>query len=226
MAPTRPSIMSEGAMMSQPASRLHQRLLDQHGDRLVVEDDAVAQQAVMAVAGEGIERDVGQEADLRHFLFDGAQGAADQIVRVERLAAGLVAQGSDRYRGTAPGTGWSAWPRVRPRAPPGRPKAARRRASRGPAARLLSPSMTNSGQIRSSVVSWFSRTMRRAHSLRRLRRGRVGRSRRSLAASFSTGARWVRASIGRPNLIAIEGLRGLFLAGPGTARYPPRVDQP
>ncbi len=79
-------------MMSQPASRLHQRLLDQHRDRLVVEDDAVAQQAVMAVAGEGIERHVAQDADLRHFLLDGAHGAADQIVGIERFAAGLVAQ--------------------------------------------------------------------------------------------------------------------------------------
>ena len=82
MAPTRPSIMSDGAMMSQPASRLHQRLLDQHRDGFVVEDDAVvAQQAVMAVAGVGIERHVAQDADLRHFLLDGADGPADQIVR-------------------------------------------------------------------------------------------------------------------------------------------------
>ena len=46
-------------MMSQPALRLHHRLLDQHGNGFVVEDFAVAQQPVMAVAGEGIERDVG-----------------------------------------------------------------------------------------------------------------------------------------------------------------------
>ena len=45
--------------------RLHQRLLDQHRDGLVVEDFAVAQQAVMAVAGEGIERHVAEKADLR-----------------------------------------------------------------------------------------------------------------------------------------------------------------
>src|SRR5664280_246007 len=40
----------------------------------------------------------------------------------------------------------------------------------GTGPRALSPSMTNSGQIRSPVVSWFSRTMRRAQSLRRNRR--------------------------------------------------------
>ena len=79
-------------MMSQPASACDQRLPHQHGDGLVVEDDAVAQQAVMAVAGVGIERHVAEDADLRHFLLDRADGAADQIVRVERLAAVLVAQ--------------------------------------------------------------------------------------------------------------------------------------
>ena len=79
-------------MMSQPASRLDQRLLHQHRDRFVVEDLAVAQQPVMAVAGVGIERDVGEEADVRHCLLDGAQRAADEIVRVERFAAVGVAQ--------------------------------------------------------------------------------------------------------------------------------------
>ena len=79
-------------MMSQPASACTSACLVEHGDRFVVEDFAVAHQPVMAVAGEGIERDVGEQADLRHCLLDGAQRAADQIVRVERLAAGLVAQ--------------------------------------------------------------------------------------------------------------------------------------
>ena len=53
-------------MMSQPASACDQRLLHQHRDGLVIEDDAVAQQAVMAVAGIGIERDVAEDADVRH----------------------------------------------------------------------------------------------------------------------------------------------------------------
>ena len=46
----------------------------------------------MAVTGEGIERDIAQDADVRHFLLDGADGPAHQIVFVERFAAGLVAQ--------------------------------------------------------------------------------------------------------------------------------------
>ena len=51
-------------MMSQPASASTSACLHQHLDGLVVEDDAVAQQPVMAVAGIGIERDVAEHADL------------------------------------------------------------------------------------------------------------------------------------------------------------------
>ena len=43
---------------------LDQRLAHQHLDGLVVDDLVAAQQAVMAVAGVGIERDVAQDADL------------------------------------------------------------------------------------------------------------------------------------------------------------------
>ena len=71
---------------------LHQRLLHQQLDGFVIEDHAVAQQAVMAVAGIGIERDVAENADVGHFFLDRADGAADEIVRIERLAAVVVAQ--------------------------------------------------------------------------------------------------------------------------------------
>ena len=51
------------------------------------------------------------------------------------------------------------------------------------------PSTRNSGQIRSSAVSTCSRTMRRAHSARRLRRGRNGEIETvAPALSASTGA--------------------------------------
>ena len=50
-------------MMSAAGFRLDQRLLHQHRDRFVVEDLAVVQQPVVAVAGIGIERDVAEEAD-------------------------------------------------------------------------------------------------------------------------------------------------------------------
>ena len=78
-------------MMSQPEFGLDQRLLDQHRDRLVVENDAVLHQPVMAVAGIGIERDIAEHADLRHFFFDGADGAADEVVRVQRFGTVVVA---------------------------------------------------------------------------------------------------------------------------------------
>ena len=70
------------------------------------------------------------------------------------------------------------------------------------AVRLLWPSTTNIGQIRSSVVSTFSRTIRRAHSALRLRRGRIARS--SVGAAGAGARAASRSSIGRPNLIAMR----------------------
>ena len=152
-------------MMSQPASRLHQRLLHQHLDGLVIEDHAVAQQPVMAVAGVGIERDVAQDADVRHFLLDRADGAADEIVGIERLAAVLVAQArigigkerdaGDRELRRALGLAHGLIDR--------KPLHARHRGDRH--ARAFCPSTTNIGQIRSAADSVFSRTMRRSHSV-------------------------------------------------------------
>ena len=62
-----------------------------------------SQQAVMAVAGIGIERHVGEDADIGHGLLDGAAGPADQVFGVERLAADCVPQarigvGKQRHR--------------------------------------------------------------------------------------------------------------------------------
>ena len=62
--------------------------------RRVVEDGLAAQQPVVAVAGVGVERDIGDDADVRHGRLDRAHRAADQIVRVQRLRSGLVAQGA------------------------------------------------------------------------------------------------------------------------------------
>ena len=69
---------------------------------------------------------------------------------------------------------------------------------------MRAPSTMNSGQIRSSVVSTFSRTMRRVHSDLRLRRMRVVSSSGAARASVSTGRR--RDSIGRPYLMAMAEL--------------------
>ena len=144
-------------MMSQPASASTSACLHQHLDGLVVEDGAVAQQPVMAVAGIGIERDVAEDADLRHLLLDRAYGAADQIVRIERFAAVLVAQlrvgiGKEREAGDGE---LGALARRRARA-----SSTDSRSTPGMEAtgmRALVPSTRNSGQIRSSAVSTFSR---------------------------------------------------------------------
>ena len=70
--------------------------------------------------------------------------------------------------------------------------------------RRLAPSTMNSGQIRSSVVSTFSRTMRRAHSDLRLRRMPGGEvERRGAAPGGLDRAQPRAASIGRPNLMAM-----------------------
>ena len=62
----RPSIMSDGATMSTPACAWVSACLSQHRDRLVVQDVAgVVDDAVLAVAGVRIERDVGHDAELR-----------------------------------------------------------------------------------------------------------------------------------------------------------------
>jgi hypothetical protein len=79
-------------MMSQPASACTSALPRQHRDGFVVENAAVLNQPVMAVAGERIERHVAEHAEVRKFLFDRAHRFTDQVVRIERLGAVLVAQ--------------------------------------------------------------------------------------------------------------------------------------
>ena len=207
MAPTRPSIMSDGAMMSQPASASTRACLTSTSTVSSLRISPSLEQAVMAVAGIGIERDVAQDADVGHFLLDGADGAADEVVRVERLGAGLVAQAGVGIGEQGEAGDVAAAPRVRRRAPPRRPKSAPPRASSPPGCGCVSPSMRNSGQIRSSAVSTFSRTMRRAHSDLRLRRWRVVRS--SGGAPFpgdfaSTGENRTVGSSGRPNFMAMN----------------------
>ena len=52
-------------MMSAPGPRLVERLRDQHLDARVVDDLVAVHHAVMAVAGVGVERHVGHEAEVR-----------------------------------------------------------------------------------------------------------------------------------------------------------------
>ena len=82
-------------MTSAPARAWIERLAHQRFDRLVVEDAdlacrTLADEAVVAVAGVRVERDVGDEAELRELPLDGAAGLADEIAVVEGLAAALV----------------------------------------------------------------------------------------------------------------------------------------
>ena len=66
IAATRPSIMSDGATMSAPASAWTSAWSTRICDGVVVDDVAgLVDQPVMAVRGVGIERDVGEHADLR-----------------------------------------------------------------------------------------------------------------------------------------------------------------
>ena len=79
--------------------RLDQGLANQHLGRLVVENIAFGiDDAVMAVAGVGIERDIGQHTDLRHRIFDRLDRAAHEIVRIERLAPVIGTQFVGRVR--------------------------------------------------------------------------------------------------------------------------------
>src|SRR5215471_16469880 len=58
----------------------------------------------MAVACEGIERDVAEYAEIGKFLLDGAHRLADEIVGIERFRSVFVTQGrigvgKQRYTG-------------------------------------------------------------------------------------------------------------------------------
>ena len=208
-------------MMSQPASACDQRLPDQHRDGLVVDDLAAAQQPVMAVAGVGIERHVAQDADLGHLLLDRADRPADQIVRVERLACRPRRAASDRCRGRARGTGCRASRRARPRAPPGRPKAARRPASRRPARARSLP--VDNEQRPDQVVGGEHALAHHAPrpfglAVAPHAGGEVERAPR--VRGVSTGRRRAEASIGRPYLMAMAIPRRLHCrARPGTPSY-------
>ena len=70
-----------------------QRLPAQDRDGVVIEDDAaVVEDAVVAVARVGVERDVGDDADLGDRFLDCANRAAHQVGRLDRFAACRIAQ--------------------------------------------------------------------------------------------------------------------------------------
>ena len=127
---------------------------------LVVDDDAVADEAVVAVGVVRVERDVGDDADLRHRVLDRAGGAADEVVGVPGLGGLAGSCRPPRCRGRARGRGCRARPPPPPPGRRGRSTGGRRRASRRSARRRPSPSRTKIGQIRSAAPSRVSRDHR------------------------------------------------------------------
>jgi hypothetical protein len=72
---------------------LGERLLDQHLDGFVVQDVAgLVEQAVLAVAGEGVQRHVGHHAQAGKFFFSARTTRGHQAVGVGGLAADRVFQ--------------------------------------------------------------------------------------------------------------------------------------
>ena len=74
------------------AARLgeHHRLAAEHLDRLVVENPAFAEQAVVTVAGVGVERHVADDAHrVAELPPDRPHGAADEIVGIGRMGGVL-----------------------------------------------------------------------------------------------------------------------------------------
>ena len=87
-APMRPSIMSEGATTSAPASACDRPCLHERRDRHVVHHvTGLVDDAVLAVGGERIERDVGDHAEFRHGLLDRTHGTLGQAIGVPGFAA-------------------------------------------------------------------------------------------------------------------------------------------
>ena len=75
-----------------PGGGLIERLGGQYLDRGIVDDPALrVDQAVVPVAGIGVEGDIGQHPDLRHLVLDRPNCPADQILGVERFLAAIAA---------------------------------------------------------------------------------------------------------------------------------------
>ena len=92
--------MSDGATMSTPA--LDQRLLTQHGQCLVIQHiAALVDQAILSVAGVGVQRHVGHHAQLREACLECTHRAGNQSLRVggQFAVGGFQVGGNDREEG-------------------------------------------------------------------------------------------------------------------------------
>src|SRR6478609_4853967 len=217
IAPTRPSIMSEGAMISQPASAWTMACLT---------NTATVSSLRMTPSRSSPSWPwlvKGSSATSQRMPTSGTSRLIAPMARQTRLS-GLSASLPVSSRRLGSVYGKSAMQGMARRAARSASRTAWSIDSRstpgieGTGMRVFSPSITNKGQIRSSALSTCSRTMRRAHSLPRLRRIRVGMSSLSGAAGpVSIGVNRVRFSIGRPNLIAIAALPPVFYRVRGRA---------
>ena len=165
--------MSEGAITSQPACGLVDRLLAQDFERFIVDDVSVAQQAVVTVARVRVEGHVADDAQIGTRLFHRADALADEVLGIERFVA--VGRLFRRVGRREEGDGGNSQLGRLARPPP----ASRSTESRstpgieGIGVRLPVPSCTKMGQIKSSTLSRFSATSRRDQAVRRFRRMRV-----------------------------------------------------
>ena len=88
---------------------MRQRLLHQRVDGDVVHDVAgVVDDAVLTVRRVRIQRDVGDDAELRHRLLDRTHGALRESFRIPGLAAVQALGVGGRAPGTAPAPGCRA----------------------------------------------------------------------------------------------------------------------
>ena len=171
IAPTRPSIMSDGATMSAPARACESASRASSSSVASLSTSLPAHHAAMAVVGVLAHADVGDHGEPGHVLLDFANRALHLALVVPRLAAAGVLALRDAEQDHRRNAG-----RVRsraPRAPRCRPTSARLPASRRSGVRTSRPGQTKYGWIRSSGESRVSRIIRRSVSVRRSRRGRL-----------------------------------------------------
>ena len=188
MAPTRPSIMSDGATMSAPASAWISACSTRSFTVSSLTMRPSFEQAVMAVIGERIERDIDHDADLRRGVLHRAHGGADEAVRIERFAcrAHLSLRASMCGNTAIAGMPSFCACSAARAASPTKPSDARHRRHRDA---RFAPSCTTIAQIRSDVDAAFPHEAR-IHGFARRRRARRAETKRmeeGLANSVSRG---------------------------------------
>ena len=103
MAPTRPSIMSDGATTWAPASACDDRGSHQPLDRRIVEDALAVEHAAVAVLGVLAQADVGDDDQIGHLGDHGAHRARHRALRVPgRRSLGVLGARAGRTAARAP----------------------------------------------------------------------------------------------------------------------------